>query len=67
MLLKRKKQILDYVNIYKSKNGFSPSLEEIKRKVGLSSVSTVHHHLKDLEKQGYLEKQEGRVRGISLK
>ena len=67
MLNKRKKQILDYVNRYKTKNGFSPSLEEIKKKVGLSSVSTVHHHLKDLEKLGYLEKQGGKVRSIEPK
>lgn len=67
MLGKRKKQILDFVNIYTDKNGFAPSLEEIKKKIGLSSVSTVHHHLKDLEKQGYLKRQEGKPRSIETR
>jgi len=67
MLGKRKKQILDFVNSYTDKNGFAPSLEEIKKKIGLSSVSTVHHHLKDLEKQGYLKRQEGKPRSIETR
>ena len=55
MLGKRKKQILDFVNTYAKKNGFAPSLEEIRKKTGLSSVSTVHKHLKDLGEQGYIK------------
>lgn len=67
MLGKRKKQILDFVNSYTDKNSFAPSLEEIKKKIGLSSVSTVHHHLKDLEKQGYLKRQGGKPRSIEAR
>ena len=67
MLGKRKKQILDFVNSYVGKNGFAPSLEEIKKKTGLSSVSTVHHHLKDLEKQGYIKRHEGKPRSIEAR
>ena len=67
MLGKRKKQILDFVNHYTNKNGFAPSLEEIKKKTGLSSVSTVHHHLKDLEEHGYLKRHEGKPRSIETR
>jgi len=67
VLGKRKKQILDFVNHYTNKNGFAPSLEEIKKKTGLSSVSTVHHHLKDLEEHGYLKRHEGKPRSIETR
>src|SRR5665811_2026735 len=36
--------------------GVPPSVREIARAVGLASTSAVHHHLKALEEDGYLER-----------
>ena len=56
MLNKRQVQILKFIKDYKVKNDVSPSLEEIKKHLKLSAVSTVHYHLQRLQDEGYLQK-----------
>lgn len=66
MLTKRQKQALNFIGLFHTKKGYSPSLEEIKTHLGLNSVSTAHHHVKSLENMGYLIKQENLPRGIEI-
>lgn len=66
MLTKRQKQILDFIKLFQKKRGYSPSLEEIKKHLRLSAVSTVHHHIKSLEDFGYLSKEDNQPRAIEL-
>jgi SOS regulatory protein LexA len=66
MLTKRQKQVLDFIKSFRDKKGYAPSLEEIKRHLHLSSVSTVHHHVRSLEESGYLKKQENLPRSIDV-
>lgn len=66
MLTKRQKEILDFVQSYQKKKGISPSLREIGKHFKLSSLSTIHHHLKSLQDKGYLYKEENRPRSISI-
>jgi SOS regulatory protein LexA len=66
MLTKRQKEILDFAQSYQNKKGISPSLKEIGRHLGLSSLSTIHHHLKALQDKGYLYREENRPRTISV-
>lgn len=44
----------------------TPTIQEIGRAVGLRSSQTVHHHLKKLEEEGYLYREEGRPRTARL-
>jgi len=66
MLTKRQKQILDYIQSYARKRGYSPSLEDTKKHFRLSSVATVHQHIEALRHKGYLKKQANQPRGIEL-
>jgi len=66
MITKRQKQVLEYIKSYKAKHGYAASLEEIKRHLRLSSVSTAHHHVKALEDLGYLRKEENQPRAIDV-
>lgn len=66
MITKRQKQVLDFIKSFRDKKGYAPSLEEIKRHLHLSSVSTAHHHVKSLEEMGYLKKQENLPRSIDV-
>lgn len=66
MVTKRQKQVLDFISDYQGRNGYAPSLDEIRRKLKLSSVSTAHFHVSKLKKAGYLEKSENRARSISI-
>ena len=52
----RKRKILDYIAAMLRATGVPPSVREIARAVGLASTSAVHHHLKALEEDGYLER-----------
>jgi repressor LexA len=66
-LTKKQKEIFDYLKSYIKKNGFSPSLEEIKDYLNLSAVSTVHEHIQNLRKKGYINQEMNQARGISIR
>lgn len=45
---------------------YAPSLEEIGRRFGLSSLATIHKHLTCLEHKGYIRRDWNRARSIKL-
>ena len=63
-LTKRQRQIFDFVSEFVEEQGYSPSLEEIAAAFGLSSVATVHKHVKHLVEKGYLRKAWNRSRSV---
>lgn len=65
-LTKRQKQILDYLDSFIEVNGYSPSFEEIADNFGYSSLATVHEHLTNLERKGYLRKDYNKSRSLEL-
>lgn len=67
MLTKRQKEILDFIQSYQKKKGVAPSLKEIGQHFRLSSLSTIHYHIKVLRDKGYLYKEESRPRAISVR
>jgi len=66
MLTKRQKQVLDFVENYSQKKGYAPSFEEIRKRLKLASVSTIHFHISKLKEGGYLGKIEKKARAISV-
>lgn len=58
--------ILDFIREQIKENGFPPSVREICEAVGLKSTSTVHGHLKRLEKQGVLKRDSMKPRAMSF-
>lgn len=67
MISKRQKQIYEYIKRFINKHDFSPSLEEIKKHLRLSSVSTIHHHILNIEKEGLIKRTKNEPRAIELK
>jgi repressor LexA len=65
-LTKRQKEILDHVDGYIEAHGYAPSFEEIARAFGYSSLATVHEHLTNLERKGYIRKAYNESRSIEL-
>src|SRR2546428_12837291 len=51
-LTERQNKILDYIRYVTKVRNYPPSVREIGEAVGLSSSSTVHNHLKPLERRG---------------
>ncbi len=66
MLTKRQKKVLDFAENYSRKKGYAPSFEEIRKRLKLASVSTVHFHVSKLKAGGYLGKIDNKARGISI-
>ncbi|MBI5123621.1 transcriptional repressor LexA [Candidatus Roizmanbacteria bacterium] len=63
-LTPKQKKILDFILNFTEKKDFAPSLAEIANHIGLKAVSTVHQHIKALEKKGYLKKENNQPRGV---
>ena len=65
-LTKRQREILDYLNEFIQQHGYAPSLEEIGRRFGLSSLATVHKHLTNLQDKGFIKRAWNRSRSVEM-
>jgi repressor LexA len=65
-LTRRQKQILDHIEAFIGEHGYAPSFEEIGRHFGFTSLATVHEHLSNLERKGYIRKSFNESRSIEL-
>jgi repressor LexA len=66
MLSKRQREIFDFVVAYADKHGYPPTVREIGDAVGLASPSTVHAHLANLERAGYLRRDPTKPRALEV-
>ena len=65
-LTKRQREILDFLNDFIAEHGYAPSLEEIGRRFGLSSLATVHKHLTNLQQKGFIRRTWNRSRSVEV-
>ncbi|HKG94129.1 MAG TPA: transcriptional repressor LexA [Gemmatimonadaceae bacterium] len=65
-LTKRQREILDFLSSYNEGNGYAPSFEEIASQFGYSSLATVHEHLSNLERKGYIKRSYNESRAIEI-
>ena len=63
---RRQKEVLDFLESFVGRNGYSPSFEEIARGMGLKSLATVHKHITNLEEKGMLDRVHNRSRSIDV-
>jgi len=65
-LTKRQKEIYDYIKSHIEEYGYSPTFEEIGKKLKLSASSTIHQHIKALIEKGLITKNNYGARSIEL-
>ena len=65
-LTKRQQEIFDYVKRYGAEHGYPPTVRDIGKAIGLTSSSTVHAHLANLEKVGLLRRDPTKPRAIEI-
>jgi repressor LexA len=65
-LTKRQKEIFEYVKSYARDHGYPPTVRDIGKAIGLTSSSTVHAHLANLEKLGVLKRDPTKPRAIEV-
>jgi len=65
-LTKRQREILSYLSEYQEGNGYAPSFEEIALQFNYNSLATVHEHLTNLERKGYIKRLYNESRAIEI-
>ena len=65
-LTERQAKILDYIRHVTRVRNYPPSVREIGEAVGLSSSSTVHNHLNQLERKGLIKRDPSKSRTVQL-
>lgn len=66
VLYKRERVVLDFLAQFQQQYGYSPTLSEIARGVGVKSNSTIHSFIKALVDKGYVQKVEGNTRVLKI-
>jgi repressor LexA len=65
-LTKRQQEIFEYIKRYSARHGYPPTVRDIGKAIGLTSSSTVHAHLANLERLGLLRRDPTKPRAIEL-
>lgn len=65
-LTRRQHEILEYVRQHIADQGYAPSFEEISERFGFRSLATVHEHLTNLERKGYIRRAHNESRAIEI-
>jgi repressor LexA len=60
----RQRRILEVIRALTAERGYPPSVREIGERVGLSSSSTIHAHLKALERRGLISRDATKPRAL---
>jgi repressor LexA len=65
-LTRRQKELMDFLSEFISKNGYSPSYEEIANGLKLASLATVHKHIQALQSKNYLRRSFNHSRSLEI-
>ena len=65
-LTKRQQEIFEFIKRYSGEHGYPPTVRDIGKAIGLTSSSTVHAHLSNLEKLGLLKRDPTKPRAIEV-
>jgi len=65
-LTKRQSEILNYLQEHIRERGYAPSFEEIAEQFNFQSLATVHEHLTNLERKGYIHRTHNESRAIEV-
>jgi repressor LexA len=65
-LTKRQSEILKYLQEHIRDRGYAPSFEEIAEQFTFQSLATVHEHLTNLERKGYIHRTHNESRAIEV-
>ncbi|HVN80793.1 MAG TPA: transcriptional repressor LexA [Terriglobia bacterium] len=65
-LTKRQYEVLSFLDSFIKQNGYCPSFQEIGKGLNLSSLATVHKHVKTLEAKGFIHRGFNQSRSIEV-
>jgi repressor LexA len=65
-LTKRQQEIFEFIKQYSGRHGYPPTVRDIGKAIGLTSSSTVHAHLANLEKLGLIRRDPTKPRALEM-
>ncbi len=65
-LSERQREVYEYIKAQQKLRGYPPSVREIGQALGMSSSSTVHMHLTQLQEKGWIRKDPTKPRAIEI-
>ena len=65
-LNEKEREVYDFIVETIKREGYSPSVRDIKDALSIKSTSTVHNYLLKLEHKGYIQKEQGKSRTIRV-
>lgn len=65
-LYPRERQLLEFITQFIQRFGYSPTLKEMGKALGMRSPATVHEHVERLCEKGYVKKLDGATRGLEI-
>ena len=65
-MTKRQRELLDFLKEYISRQGYSPTFEEIAGHFNFRSKGTVYKHILNLKKKGFITKDWNKSRSVEL-
>jgi repressor LexA len=63
---KTRQKILDYIKEFYQEKGYAPTVRDIVKGLDISTTSVVQHHLNNLEKEGFIQRDSKVFRSIRL-
>ena len=66
MLTSKQAKLLDYLTNTLKDNNISPSFDEMRKFLGLSSKSGVHRLISSLEERGFIKRLHNKARAIKI-
>lgn len=65
-MTRRQVEVLEFLRDFRAREGYSPTMREIARGLGLSSVATVAEHMDSLESRRLIRRQRDRARSALI-
>jgi SOS-response transcriptional repressor LexA len=62
----RQHEVLHFIRGFVGAHSYAPSFEEIAAKFGYNSLATVHEHIGNLERKGWITRTPNEARSIAL-
>jgi|ERR1700677_4842756 len=64
-ITRRQKEVLNHIECFIAEKGYSPTLAEIGKDIGLSTT-TIHKHLTNLQRKGFLKRGFHESRSVEM-
>lgn len=66
IIYQRERQLLEFISQFIQRYGFAPTLQEMADGVGVKAAATIHEHLRNLERKGFVKLIAGTKRGLEV-